>query len=244
MSIDTLSPEFQEVLLHDILPGKTRLLPAKQDLIFGSPNHTHIAAQPDGRIIDLTSITPEKNMELVTVSASSKRAHALADKPLEQYKAMYKQLHDGLELTPPDDFWVVSVHEKLGGQMVSGTPSQFLVTLGQDNFHEIAMEMLAKLADPRQGSQFAHGGDKARYEADLGKKDSETAKLITHIIVNAKLTVTELDDLRNSAARKQNFEFCARLLEAGDLLHPGFSAARTRKVNGLHGAGRPNLPGM
>lgn len=239
MSTENLTPQVQDILLHDILPGERQEVPPHKifHLKERYPNSFRLTLrEEEPHAVNIDEIDTDKPMSLIRVPSSSKWVRALDADPLLQHQKLHIALRDECGLKPEKQFLIMSVYPRAdGSNLVTGNPDSFLLSINDDNFYELAMDMLRKLADPRIGSQFAHDGDAKQYEADLGNPKSHTSQLIAHIIANAKPSANELDELRNSAARKQNFEFCARLMDIGDTMYPGFKAARSRKPSSLAG---------
>jgi hypothetical protein len=225
-----LTPEFETVLLHDILPAPVKPLPANQglDLNVEYPNKVRLLSNHE-KVVNVNTILPdEEDRALVAIPGDSQSIRALHPDPSLHRKRIHVSLRDECGLDPENDFAVMGIYPQRESGLIVGAADQFLLSINQDNFNGLAMDMLRKLADPRLGADLAHDGDKDHYRHDLDSPQSEPSKLVTHILMNAKPSVDDLDELRHLAARKGNFGFCTRLMECGDLLYPGFSAARTR----------------
>ena len=202
------------------------------DLNVPYPNKARLLAD-DKKTVNVTTINPdEEDRALITIPADSRPLRALADDPVERHKKLHLALRDECGLDPQSQYAVMSIYPKNEHNLVTGYAENFLISINQENFHEMGMGMLKKLADPRIGSAFSHNGNEEAYRNDIADPDSHTTQIIAHIVINAKPAAEELDELRTQAARKENYEFCSRIIELGDLLYPGFAKARSKRQAG------------
>jgi hypothetical protein len=235
MSSENISPELQSVLVHDILPGQRQLLRAYASLSLkkADPEGFRLGEMPGGKILSVDDILPANyDRALITMPGSSpaiRPFHNDCD-PLAELRALTGRLRDECSLVPGEDYMLMSVFDKVakGSELSIGTPSRFLLSINQEHFHDIAMDTLRKIADPRAGAELVCEGNSEKYRAQLAMDQSQASQLVRHIIANTLPSEKELDELRMLAARKGNFEFCERLMECGDLLYPGFAAARSK----------------
>lgn len=209
----SLDEKFQNVLLYDILPGRTQALTVNQphrmrDLF---PGMLCLAARPDGKFFDLETIEPKEPEQLIHLPSDSNHIGALGDMPMEQYKQLYKGLRDNCGLTPGDDYMVVSLLPFMDATLCNGTPSEYLVRMDTARLHELTKAMLEKLADPRQALELAHVDDIKAYQSALKDGGSALRKAVSGMIANAALTPEEEKSLLNLAVRKNNFELAIML---------------------------------
>jgi hypothetical protein len=132
---EALDPNFADVLVHDILPGKTTPIASDQviNLDLDFPNTMHLAMHPDGRLVDIERIDADSPMTLVRIPATTKRVQGLSSDLISQHRKLSHGLRDGFDLKPSDDYLVMSVHtkndKKNGENLVLGSPTDFLLQL-------------------------------------------------------------------------------------------------------------------
>lgn len=241
---EPLSPQFEGVLLHDILPAESRIVPPKSvfHLDDAYPGFVRIAIKPDSDGLfdaeDIRNSYPDRDMRVVPIPPDSKWVKRLSeatrtnsDKPtpvLATHTEIHKQLRDGFGLTPVQDYLVMSVMRRAGENTVLPNPEKYLLSIDQHNFHDIAMDMLRKLADPDVGAILMHSQDVAHYRQQLTFENSGVSQLIKQIVTNAQLQQEDTLELRTIALRKENYEFITRLNDCYRQSAPGF-AQKARK---------------
>lgn len=233
-----LDPKFEDILVHDILPGEVRLVPPNSPLDLDGlyPNLYRVTQKEKGGLVDVDRLNPtEEERAIITIPANSKSLLAIDSEPPKQRKMIEDQLRGGLSLMPPDDYLLMSLYPRTeGSKLVVGDPQGFGLALDQSDFHDVAMDMLRKLVNPVSGAILMHFDKVTEYCSQFKNKNSNVSQLVGHIIDNAHLTHSDVDELKNLAIRKDNFEFIQMLDE-----HIGVAGKFSSRIKdaGDHSAG-------
>jgi|GEM_PF-2970989 len=199
---------FQKFLLHDVLAGPRIDVPPglHLDLADAFPDTARLAMM-DNKIVDVTSMHPsEKERMVIHMDTTSRFITRLGNTQAERRGQMERRMQSDCGLTPVEDYLIMGVYPKLSPTTLSPSPSEYLIATDQGTYHSLAMGSLQKLADGRQGPDLVELTDKS-YREQLSYENSRIAKLIGRVIERARLSKDEWKELRDTAAKSDNYEF-------------------------------------
>lgn len=233
MSVDDYNPiqklNQQKFLLHHVLAAKKQdvdHISLRGTVALNQEDSWNFQVSADGALKSVGRFSAgEDEWVRVFVPYDVPYASVLGLHPSERYPAL-RDLLDSKNLIRGMDYEMFSVYpDKLKDAtkiwMYGGKPTGFNLFLRKGAFQNMALEMLAELADYAGGGELAGWrGDEASYAKAFADAASAPATLVTNIINNADFQEHNLTRLANLAETKSMYELSGLL----------------KKING-HGAG-------